>query len=507
MKDARGIFRNTAILYVRMLVLMLISLYTTRIVLEALGVVDYGLFNVVGGVVVTIGFLTATMNTSSARFITVALGRGDIQEMRSTFSNILLVNALLAVLVVAVCETAGLWFVLEKMTIPADRMSAALWVYQISILSAVTNILSISYNACIIAHERMKAFAYITIIDGVGKLVVAYALLHVGSMDRLVLYAVLILLVHVCDQVIYVVYCRRHFAETRIVWRVDRALLRRIGGFISWASYGSLVTIGFTQGLNILLNMFCGPAVNAARAIAVQIQNIAVFFTNNFQVAVNPRIIKGMARQDTAEVQGLLRFSSKLSFFLLCMVGVPLLFVVPELLQLWLKNVPEHTVAFVRLMIVISIFSSVANPLRVINQAEGNIRKFQLCECTVLLMIVPVSYIFLKQRNIPEIVFVVHLVIELAAHWIRVWIVLPKIAMRWSRYLREIYLPPVIVLAITLALCFPLNGVLGLGIGGRIAMVAAAEIILLTLTYFIGMDKTERSAALALVAKKLRTKN
>ena len=506
MRDGKGIAKNTAILYVRMLILLLISLYTTRVVLDALGVVDYGLYNVIGGVVVAIGFLTGTMNTASARFITVALGKGEKENVRLTFGNVLIVNILLALLVVIVCETLGLWFLHEKMVIPEKRMDSAFWVFQISTLSVALNIMAIPYNACIIAHERMKAFAYITLIDGVGKLVVAFALTQTENVDKLILYAALLALIHVLDQVIYVVYCGRNFFETHLKWKMDSGILTRMAKFISWAAYGSLVSIGFTQGLNILINLFFGPAINAARGISVQIQTYVSMFTNNFQMAINPRIMKSVAQDDFEETRQLLKLSSKLSFFLLSIVGVPLLFVVPQLLGLWLKEVPPHTVSFVRLMVIISIFSSVANPLRIINQAEGNIRKFQLCECTMLLMIVPVSWLFLKKYNIPELVYIVHLTIELIANWIRVWVVMPKVRMRWTYYLSKIYLPPVVALIATLALCLLANNLFLPSITGRLGMLLTSEAILLLFACLIGMDKEERHTAMAFIKSKIKSR-
>lgn len=502
MRDTAGIFKNTAILYVRMAVLLVISLYTTRVVLDALGVVDFGLYNVVGGVVVAIGFLTGTLNTASSRFITVALGRGRAHEQVATFSNILFVNLSLAVAVAVVCETIGLWFLHNKMVIPAERMQAAAVVYQLSVATVVMNFLSIPYNACIIAHERMKAFAYITLVDAFGKFVIAYSLLHVGGSDKLVLYASLLFLVHVFDQVVYVTYCRRNFAETVIEWRVDKHIVKKAGGFILWASYGSLVSVGYTQGLNILLNMFCGPALNAARALSVQIQNVIVMFTNNFQTAVNPRIIKSMATGEHVTVKQLLNFSSKISFFLLCIIGVPLFFIVPEVLSLWLHEVPEHTVAFVRWMIVISIFSSVANPLRVINQAEGHIRKFQLCECSILLTIVPLSYVALRQGYAPESVFFIHFLIEVIAHAIRAKIVLPKIDVSALSYFRSVYLPPVVVFALSMGAGALLSKALPTDLLGRGLLLLSVEAILLCCMYGIGLGRSERRGIKAMLSQK-----
>lgn len=503
MKDGSGIAKNSLILYGRMLVLLFLSLYTSRIVLSALGAVDYGLYNVVGGVVITIGFLTGTLNTASARYITVALGKGDEKEIRTTFSNILAVNIMLALAVIVISETIGLWFLCEKMTIPEERVTAAIWVYQLSIVTVAINIISIPYNACIIAHERMKAFAYITIVDGVGKLVVAFLLIYSASVDRLVLYAVLIFLIQITDRCIYGIYCSKNFKETRGKLVLDKKMLRGMAGFISWAAYGSLVSVGFTQGLNILLNLFFGPAVNAARAVSVQVQNVAQMFTTNFQTAINPRIIKSVAVSDFQETRDLLQVSSKMSFSLLSVISVPLVFAAPFLLNLWLGKAPEHTVAFVRLMLVTSIMSSIANPLRIINQAEGNIKKFQICECSVLLTIVPLSYIALKVSPIPELVFCIHLVIEIIAHFVRVRIVVPKIKMRVADYFKAIYVPLVGVLVVALASGYVIFLCVGKGIAGQCLTGISAELVLIAMICMVGLNKRERMAAKGLLQKAL----
>ena len=503
MKDGSGIAKNSLILYGRMLVLLFLSLYTSRIVLSALGAVDYGLYNVVGGVVITIGFLTGTLNTASARYITVALGKDDEKEMRTTFSNILAVNIMLALAVIVISETIGLWFLCEKMTIPEERVTAAIWVYQLSIVTVAINIISIPYNACIIAHERMKAFAYITIVDGVGKLVVAFLLIYSASVDRLVLYAVLIFLIQITDRCIYGIYCSKNFKETRGKLALDKKMLRGMAGFISWAAYGSLVSVGFTQGLNILLNLFFGPAVNAARAVSVQVQNVAQMFTTNFQTAINPRIIKSVAVSDFQETRDLLQVSSKMSFSLLSVISVPLVFAAPFLLNLWLGKAPEHTVAFVRLMLVTSIMSSIANPLRIINQAEGNIKKFQICECSVLLTIVPLSYIALEASPIPELVFCIHLVIEIIAHFVRVRIVVPKIKMRVADYFKAIYIPLVGVLVVALASGYAIFLCVGNGIAGQCLTGVSAELVLIAMICTVGLNQRERMAAKGLLQKAL----
>lgn len=429
---------NTGLLYVRMLIIMAVSLYTSRVVLASLGAVDFGIYNVVGGIVVMLGFLNGTMSTASSRFITVALGKGDTNEMKSVFNTTLFVNCIFAIIVFVLAETVGLWFFHAKMEIPETRYNAAFVVYQLSVLTVFLNILCVAYNASIIAHERMKAFAYIGLLDAFSKLGIAFAVNYTNSLDKLVLYSLLMFGIQALDQIIYLCYCNRHFPETKFCFVFNKPLMRQLFSFIGWSSYGSFVSACFTQGLNILLNIFFGPIVNAARGISFQVQNAVNQFTQNFQTAINPQIIKSIANGDFQKSKALLIASSKFSFFLLCLLGIPIIAEINFILAIWLKEVPDYTAMFIRLMITISIFGCLANPLRTINQAEGHIKKFQLYECSVLLAIVPVSYLGLLLFKRPEIVFIVHLCIELIAQLIRVIIVLPKTNMAISEYCSKV---------------------------------------------------------------------
>lgn len=455
--EGKRIAKNTGLLYFRMLLLMAVSLYTSRVLLSTLGVVDYGLYNVVGGVVVMLGFLQGTMSTASARFITVALSQGDMNNMRKIFSNIFIVNVFLAFIVVVLAETIGLWFLFEKMTIPENRMSASIWVYQFSVVSVAMNLVTVPFNASIIAHERMGAFAYISLLDAITKLIIVY-LIIISPFDRLIFYAFLILFVHSVDVFIYYLYCIRKFPETKSKLFFDKITIKEIFSFVTWSSYGSFVSVGFTQGLNILLNMFFGPTVNAARGIAVQVQTAVVNFTTNFQTAINPQLMKSTAQVNYLDSQRLLVASSKYSFFLLCMLGIPLVIETPYILSLWLKDVPTYSVSFCRIILILSIWSSLANPLRIINQAEGNIKKFQLYECSLLLLIMPLSYIALEIWRIPILVFIVHFFIEMIAQFVRIVIVVPKIGMKFSSYIRNVFLRllPVFFLPMAISSCIHL---------------------------------------------------
>lgn len=491
--DGKRIAKNTFFLSIRMLVTMGISLYTSRIVLEILGVTDFGIYNVVAGIVVVLGFLSGTLSTSSSRFITVALGSNDFREMRQTFSSILFVNLLLSLAVLLIGETIGLWFLFHKMQIPAERLDIAFWVYQISLATTVINIISVPYNAVIIAHEKMKAFAYMSLFDVGTKLLLVILLRYTERFDKLLLYAVSIFIVQLLDRVIYGYYCSKNFKESHFSRDFTKAQVVKIFGFITWSAYGSLVSVGFTQGLNILLNIFFGPVVNAARGISVQVQNAIVQFTTNFQTAINPQIIKSYVSNDLNNTRSLMTTSSKLSFFLLCIIGAPIIIEANFVLTIWLKNVPGYTVHFVQLMIVISIWSSLANPLRIINQAHGDIKKFQLYECSLLLSIVPIAYFTLKATNFAESVFVVHFMVEFIAQFIRIKIVLPKIKMSFKDYFKEVYLRVVPVFILPIAIGFFASYHLAALPVRPLLILILTEVITFLLIYYIGINKQERA--------------
>lgn len=499
----KKIAKNTSILYVRMLVLMVISLYTSRIVLNALGEIDYGLYNVVGGVVVAIGFLTGTLNTTSSRFITVALAENSAKKLRIVFNNILFVSCIFALLVVFIGETFGLWFLYNKLNIPSERFTAALWVYHLSILTVAISIISSAYNACIIAHEKMTAFAYITLVDGISKLLIGFLLMYELNVDKLILYAISLCILQIVDRLIYGYYCKKNFPETRIQLKLNKKLLWNIFKFISWSSYGSFVSIGFTQGLNILLNIFFGPAVNSARALSVQVQNAIVSFAFNFQTAINPQLTQSVAKKNFRRATNLLITSSKYSFFLLCILGIPIILEADFILRCWLKNIPIHTVQFVQLMILISILSTFSNPLRIINQAEGQIKKFQLYECSVLLLIVPISYITLIYIHIPELVFIIHLFIEIIASFIRLKIVLPKISLSLKLYIKSVYIPSIAVAGLSLFIGYYIK--INLNFESNILyhfiFIITLCVIIVLVIYLIGINRNERLQLRKIISK------
>lgn len=447
----KRIAKNTLLLYFRMLFMMAVSLFTSRVVLNTLGVEDYGIYNVVGGVVAMFGFINGSMSSATQRYITFALGKGDKSRLQTVFCTTLQIHTLIAGIIVLLGETVGLWFLYNKMQIPADRMDAAFWVLQSSIVSAVIMIISVPYNADIIAHEKMSAFAYISILEVVLKLAIVYMLL-VFSYDKLILYAFLFLSVQVLIRFCYSFYCHMHFDETkyRHVW--DKELFKKMTGFAGWSMFGNLASVLFGQGLNMLLNVFFGPVVNAARGVAVQVQNAIQQFVANFQMALNPQITKTYAQGDLQDMHKLMFRSARFSFFLLFFLSLPVLFETKFILAVWLKIVPENTVVFLRIMICTSLIYTLANPLIIANQATGKVKKYQATCGTILLLILPVSYICLKIGMPAYSVFIVHFLIESITQLVRMFLLRPLIGIRVMDYFRYIYSQVLLVIAISVIL-------------------------------------------------------
>ncbi len=434
----KRIAKNTLLLYFRMLFMMAVSLFTSRVVLNTLGVEDYGIYNVVGGVVAMFGFINGSMSSATQRYITFALGKGDKSRLQTVFSTTLQIHTLIAGIIVILGETIGLWFLYNKMQIPADRMDAAFWVLQASIISAIIMIISVPYNADIVAHEKMSAFAYISILEVVLKLIIVYMLV-VFSYDKLILYAFLLLAVQIFIRFCYSIYCNKHFKETRYKHVWDKALFKEMTGFAGWSMFGNLSAVLYGQGLNMLLNIFFGPVVNAARGVAVQVQNAIQQFVGNFQMALNPQITKTYAKGDISEMHKLMFRSARFSFFLLFFLSLPVLLETDFILTVWLKTVPECTVVFLRIMICTSLIYSMSNPLIIANQATGKVKKYQAVCGTTLIMILPISYILLKFGMPAYSVFIVHFVMESVCQVLRMIMLRSLIGLRLRDYFTNVY--------------------------------------------------------------------
>lgn len=437
-QNNKRIAKNTMMLYIRMLLQMVIGLYTSRVVLQALGFVDYGIYNVVGGVVSMFEFLNGSMGTATSRFLTFELGSGnDKTRMRQVFSTALIIHAVIALFMALLCETVGYWYLCNEVVLPIERLDAAKIVFHLSIIAMIISVISVPFNAAIISHEKMGAFAYISILEVSLNLACVIALQYIGY-DKLIIYAIFILLIKIIIRIIYSAYCSRHFDETHGKLSFDKDLFKNMASFAAWIMNGSLAAVCYTQGLNLLLNAFFGPVINAARGVAVQVQSKVTGFCTNFQAAVNPQIIKQYASGEKEYLYKLIVISSKYSILLLFVLSLPIILEIPFILKVWLKDVPDYTSEFVVITLIIGIIESMRNPINTAMHATGNIKKFQIIEGTASLLILPAAYVCLKFGMGPISVFYVQMIGFIALQIIRIFLVCPAIGMQKTAYVQGI---------------------------------------------------------------------
>lgn len=435
--NSKRIVKNTILLYFRMLVTMLVGLFTSRIVLDALGVEDFGIYNLVGGFVLMFSIVRAGLVSSTQRFLNFELGKGNVMNLNKTFSTITLIYVFLCTLIFVIAEISGYWFIENKLSIPNNRIYAAKFVFQLSLVTLIFTLISSSYNSLIIAHEKMKAFAYITIFEVFAKLIVAYVL-YITTFDSLIIYSLLLCIVQISVPILYWIYCKKNFKyEVAINWKIDLSKVREIYAFAGWSMMGGIAYIGFTQGVNILLGMFFSPVVNAARGIAVQIQGVISQFVTNFQLAIDPQIIKSYARGDLTYMSNLISTSSRFSFYLLFFVSLPVMIEADYLLSIWLVQVPADTSLFFRLIIITTMFDSVANPFEKAINATGVIRNYQITCSSIMMMIVPISYIVLMLGAPAYSVFIVHICLGFIAMICRILLAGKSVGITFKSFLSK----------------------------------------------------------------------
>lgn len=470
---------------------MLVSLYTVRVVLNTLGVIDYGIFNVVGGIVVMFSFLSNTMASASQRFFAFELGQNNILQLKKTFSITMIIYAMIAVIILILAETAGLWFLNTQMTIPLERMNAANWVYQFSVFSFMMTMFAIPYNAAIIAHERMNVYAYVSIIEVIFKLIIVY-LLVLFSFDKLKLYAVLIFIVTTILTFIYRTYCKRKFTECRFSFYWEKSLFKKIVSYSGWNLFGATAGIFKEQGINILLNVFFNPVVNAARGIAYQVNNAINQFATNFFTAVSPQIIKYYAAGEKEKMKSLVFQSSKFSYFLLFMLSMPVLLETNFILSIWLKIVPDYLVLFTRLIIVNALMDSLSGALVTSALATGKIKQYQIIVGGTLLLNFPVSYFFLKMGFPPQSTMYVAIVIAIINLLLRLIMLQKMIGLSIKKYAKDVLF---VVALVSFLSCFiPLLIFFNMEDSWvRFLIVGIASLLSTGLViYFIGINYKER---------------
>lgn len=496
----KRIAKNTLYLYIRMLLVMAISLYTVRAILDILGVVDYGIYNVVGGVVTMFAFMNRTLSTSSQRYFSVALAKNDHEDLKRVFSLNLTVFSLLGIIVVFLLETVGLWFVNNKMTIPAERMGAANVVYQLSILAMVFHIFVIPYMALVIAYEKMNIFAIIGVVEAVGKLGIVF-LLTVIAFDKLIIYGVLVLLLAVGTSLWYIIYCLKHYPESHFRWYWNKKEALELLGFSGWHFLGTFSTTCRSQGINILLNMFFNPAVNAARAVAYQVYGAVHQLVTNFFTAVKPQIYKSYASAQHDEMFKLVMRSSLFSMYLISLLIFPLIASTEFVLGLWLKEVPEYTIVFVQLVLLNGLVDSVDAPLSATALATGKIRKYEIAVSSVILANIPISYVALKMGSNPDITMVISIILSCIDVFVRTLMLKGMMNFPMKKYM-VLFAKVLVVSAILTFICkFVLLDIVNSI--WQVILVSLVVFILQTLLYALITDKSDREAVVCIIKKRI----
>lgn len=488
----KRIAKNTLLLYFRMLFMMVVSLYTSRVILNALGVEDFGIYNVVGGVVAMFTVISGSLSAAISRFITYELGKGDQSKLNKIFSASVTIQLALSLIIVVLIESVGVWFMNAKMTIPVDRMVAANWVLQFSIITFVINLISVPYNATIIAHERMSAFAYISILEAVCKLAIAF-LIMISPMDKLVFYAILMCAVSVLIRFTYGHYCKKHFTECIYHFHWDKDILKKMFGFAGWNFIGASSAVLRDHGGNIVINLFYGPSVNAARGIAIQVNNAIMGFVSNFMTALNPQITKSYASGDREYMMTLLFQGARLSFYMLLLLSLPVLVNTHYILVLWLKLVPEHAVFFVQLILVFAMSESISNPLITAMLATGKIRNYQIVVGGLQMMNLPISYVCLRLGCIPETVLIVAIVISQCCLAARLYMLRGMIGLSSIQYLKKVYFNVIVVALLSLVVPGLLSKCVEESFLSFVLLSLVAVVCTVIVEFYVGCNGKERA--------------
>lgn len=499
---SRRIARNTLMLYVRMLALMLVGLYTSRVVLGALGEDDFGIYSVVGGVVAMFTIVSGALNSAVSRFITFEMGKGEGARLNKVYSTAVLIQLSLAIIVVAAAEPIGIWFIRNEMTIDPSRIPAAIKVLHFSLLAFVINLMSVPQMASITAHEKMSAYAYIGILDGLLRLGVAFLIVR-SPIDRLVYYAALMAGAVLLVRLAYGVYCRINFPECRFRPVFDRTLVKEMFSFAGWNFIGVASGVLRDHGGNILVNLFSGPAVNAARGVAVQLNGAVQGFVTNFMTAVNPQITKSYAAGDKEYMFSLVRKSSRLSFCLLYLLTLPVIFNAEYLLGIWLEEVPEHASLFVQLFLVFALSESLSNPMITAMLATGKIRAYQIVVGGLQLLNVPVSYLCLKCGAIPEVTVIVAIAISQICMFARLMMLHNATGYPVRPFLKDVYLRVLVKITVA-SVWLPLlvEAVKPEGFAGFAVSASACVAATLSAIFVAGLDKDERRWFVSVIKRK-----
>lgn len=499
----KRIAKNTILLYFRMVFLMLISLYTSRIVLATLGVENYGIYNVVGGIVAVLSFLNTSMAGATQRFLNVELGHNNIKKLKKVFETSVFIHFIIAGIVICLGETVGVWFINTQMNIADNRIEAANYVFQCSLLSFSFTIMSVPYNASIIAHEKMSTFAYVSVVEALLKLLIVYMLLII-PFDKLKTYAIMSALVSVIIMLVYRLYCRHQFDECKqIKIKPDSEYLHSMLGFSGWTIFGALGTISHTQGIAIIINLFFGVAVNAAQGIANQVTGIVTQFVNNFMTALNPQIVKSYAADEIYTMHELVKRGSRMGISLVALFVIPLYLEVPFLLDIWLTEVPEYTVTFIRVILLTSLSSSYAFPLATARAATGNIKTYQIVLTTMAWMHLPFAWVGFHMGYPPQSAMYIYLAIINLEQIYRILNVCPAIGLPIGDFIHEVLGRCGLMFLVAFASSYIVYYILPKDSISCLAVLIVSFIIVSSSVFFIALKKQERISLINIVKSRL----
>lgn len=504
-ENNKRIARNTLVLYFRMAFSLLVSLYTSRVVLNVLGVDDYGTYNVVGGVVVMLSFLNTALSVSTQRFMSFDMGRNDAPLLHTTFSMAFALHLFMALAILVLAETVGLWFLLNKMVFPAGRMQAVQWVYQLSVVTCMLSVTQIPYTAALNAHEHMGIFAYTAIAEQCLKLFVVIMLQWLAC-DKLIAYALLVFATNVIMLAFYRWYCIKHFAECHLKWRWNKTRLKELLTFSGWNTTIHFATAARTEGVNIVLNLFFGTAVNAARGVGVSVYSAVIGFVNNFIWAMNPQLVKYYAAQNYQAMQQLIVKGSKFSFFLLLVLALPLIFETNFVLTLWLKNPPALATLFCRLILIAALIETLSTLIIYGVLASGRIKRFVLVRSCILVAIPLLSYVGYKWLTVPvEFCIYAEMGSYVLALVLRPWLAKQAFPLSMRAYLLQSVCPALLVALLSIIPPLLVLHFMPMGWERFIVNCVVCELSALPLIYYVGMTSHERLKVKTSVVNKLKT--
>lgn len=500
-KEGR-IAQNTLFLYLRMFIILVVGLYTSRIVLKALGIVDYGINNVVAGVVTMFSVVGGALSGAISRFITFELGKGNNQKLQKVFSISMTIQFVMSIVALLLMETFGLWFLNAKLNIPSERLCSANWVFQSAIFCFVLNLLCVPYNAVIIAHEKMNVFAIISMIETFLKFLVALSLI-VTSYDGLKLYALLLLVVAIFIRLISGMYCSKHFQECHYSFVYDKDLIKQIGVYSGWTFFSGLGNMLCTQGLNILINIYFGVVVNTARGIVVQVEGVVKTFINNFTTALSPQIVKSYAQGNKEYMQKLAYCGSKFTSYLMILIAVPLLIETPMVIELWLGSIPKYSVVFFRWTLVTSFFdTALVISFRDCINATGNIKKYQLVTTICLWLIFPLTWIAYALGTSPVYGYVINFIVVFVLMFFRLSIVMKTLKFSMNSFLKNVFLRVVVVFTISLFFSITLTYLCGEGLFRMFILLILNSVVVLASIFLFGLSNTEKEYIVKMLKKR-----